>query len=55
MLERQSLNYHQVLNGLPEAEENATSWLKNLQKSKLKLQARLKMQDYTIALAITAR
>ena len=55
MLESQGLSYHQVLNGLPEAEENATSWLKDLQKSKLKLQARLKMQDYTIALAKAAQ
>lgn len=52
LLESQNLDYHQVFNGLPKAEENSTSWLKDLQQSKLKLQARLKMKDVATTLAM---
>jgi predicted Zn-dependent protease len=52
LLESQSQDYALIVKGLPEAQENASDWLNDLQKSKRKLQARLQSEDATIALAM---
>lgn len=44
LLESQEVDYQQVFNGLPMAQENQSDWLDDLQESKSKLQARLNMQ-----------
>lgn len=52
MLESHGLDYHLVFNGLPVLDDNATSWLKDLHKSKVKLRSRLKIQGHSTALAM---
>lgn len=52
LLESLNQDYHLVVQGLPEFHEDASDWLNDLNNSKSKLQARVKMKDLETTLTM---